>query len=260
MRAMVLAAGLGSRLSSKTGGQPKPLVDVGGQSVISRNLLWLASHGVDEVVVNLHHQPELVEAEIGDGGRFGLRVTYSREEILRGTAGALGPVREQFADAPFLVVYGDNLFDFDLGKLRASHADNAGIATLALFSTELHEHTGIAGGRVEMDRSGRILRFVEGRLEPGLDLVNAGCYVVEPGLLQHIPEPTDDRPFDFGHDLFPFVLRNGGILAGHVLDGRCLAIDTPEALERARAMFAPSPRGEQDPRGEAALESARSGG
>jgi NDP-sugar pyrophosphorylase family protein len=144
-------------------------------------------------------------------------------------------MQDFLADGPFLVVYSDNVFDFDLQKLLTAHAESAAIATLALFDPHVHAHTGVAGGRVEMDRSGRILRFVEGEVDPALRLVNAGCYVIEPSLLRHIPEGV---PSSFGRDLFPMVLRNQGILCGHLIDGFCFGVDTPEALARAQRFFA----------------------
>lgn len=234
MKAVVLAAGRGTRLGELTEHTPKPMAVIRGRSVLEHNLRWLATHGVREVAINLHHLGAVIESAFGGGDELGLAIRYSHEPELLGTAGACKPVEEFLRDGPFLVVYGDNLLDFDLGKLRAAHAGNAAVATLALFDPEVQPHTGLAGGRVEMDRAGRVLRFVESREDTGLPLVNAGCYVVEPGLLDHIPA---DRPFDFGRDLFPAVLSKQGILSGHVIDGTCLGIDTPEALLAAQQLF-----------------------
>jgi NDP-sugar pyrophosphorylase family protein len=234
VKAFVLAAGRGERLGELTEHTPKPMLRLKGRPVIEHDLRWLAAYGIREVMVNLHHLGEVIESHVGDGSRFGVQVTYSREAELLGTAGALKAVEDSLRDGPFLVVYGDNWFDFDLHKLIGSHANNAAVATLALYSPETHAHTGIAGGRVEMDRARRILRFVEGREDFGLKLVNAGCYVIEPSLLQHIPSSL---PCDFGRDLFPRLLRQGAILGGHVIDGMCLAIDTPDAFANARRIL-----------------------
>lgn len=231
MKAVVLAAGYGKRLGEIAEHTPKPMVRLAGRPLIEHTLRWLAASGVREVAINLHHLGEVIERHVGDGSAFGVSVRYSHEERLLGTAGALKPLVEFLGEAPFLVVHGDNLFDFDLRKLIAAHADTAAIATLAVYSPERQPHTGSADGLVEMDRSGRILRFVDNRADFGLKLVSAGCYVVEPALLQHVPV---DRPFDFGRDLFPHVLRKQGILCGHVIDGWCLCIDTPAALARAQ--------------------------
>ncbi len=234
MKAMVLAAGKGSRLGDMSEKLPKPMVEVAGQPVLDHNLRWLAGAGVTEVVINLHHLGDVIRDHVGDGSQYGLAVQYSFEESLLGTAGALSPVRDVFADEPFLVVYGDNLFDFDLEKMIVDHRQNLGVATIALFTTDGHEHTGIAGGRVEIDKSGRVLRFVEGSLAPELVHVNAACYVVNPELLSWIP---DGEFCDFGKDVWPRALGESRILSGHVILGRCLGIDTPEALARAHELF-----------------------
>ncbi len=236
MKAVVLAAGLGARLGELTENMPKPLVSVGGRPVLERNLDWLAASGIEEVWINLHHLPEMIPAAIGDGSRFGLRIRYLHEPELLGTAGTCAHLAPELGDAPFLVVYGDNVLDFELDGLRRAHAANAAIATLALYSPAAHEHTGLFGGRVEMDRAGRVLRFLEGVDDPALPWVNAGCYVVEPALLEHVRR---DRAADFARAVFPHVLRNGGILAGHAIAGRCLAIDTPAALAAARRCYEP---------------------
>jgi NDP-sugar pyrophosphorylase family protein len=234
---MLLAAGHGTRLGELTGRVPKPLLRIGGMPVLERNLLWLRDGGITEVVINLHHLGEQIEQHAGDGSRFGLRVHYSREPELLGTAGAIKLIEDFLAAAPFLVVYGDNLFDFDLERLFAASRRCPGIGTLALFSLDQHQHTGIAGGRVELDRTGRILRFVEGGRDPAAQkLVNAGCYVLQPPVLQQIPSGA---PYDFGKDLFPRLLRERQVLCGHVIEstGKVLGIDTPEALARARALY-----------------------
>ena len=238
MKAMVLAAGKGSRLGEITENQPKPMIKIGGVPVLERNLRWLARHGVHEVAINLHHLGDVIERQIGDGARFHLAVRYSREQELLGTAGAVKELEGFFADGPFLVVYGDNLFDFDLTGLVRAHDRHPGIATLALFDVDRHRHTGMAGGRVELDRSGRILRFVEGSSDPSLKLVNGGCYVLEPTVLGQIPT---GRSYDFGKHLFPNLLRNY-FVCGHVIEpnGKILGLDTPESLARAREIVSGS--------------------
>ena len=149
MKAFVLAAGKGSRLGELSEHLPKPMIRIGGVPVIERNLRWLARHGVREVAINLHHLGEVIENHVGDGSQYGLSVVWSREQTLLGTAGGVKKMASFLESAPFLVVYGDNLFDFDLQKLIAAHERNHVIATLALFSIDRHQNTGIAGGRVD---------------------------------------------------------------------------------------------------------------
>ena len=208
MKAIVLCAGRG--LGDLA--EHKPLAEVAGKPVLGHDLHWLAEHGVRDVAINLHDGAEAIADYAGDGTNFGLRVRYSREDELAGTAGALVPLAEFFADGPFLVLYGSRLFDFELDRLIEEHSENMAAATVALYSSGPQPDS--VETRVEMDRSGRILRAVAARIEPDLEHAPAGCYVLEPSLIEHI---EDGRPRSLWGDLFPLVMRNG-ILSGHPVE------------------------------------------
>jgi NDP-sugar pyrophosphorylase family protein len=242
MKCLVLAAGMSTRLAALTGGAPKPLTPVAGVPVLHRNLRWLAREGVREAFINLHYRREEIMASVGDGSAFGVHVTWSIEEPILGTAGGTKKLeRELTADGgPFLVVYGDNVLDFSLREMLEAHAanrarDSSLLGTIAVFDTERNRHTGIAGGRVAVDRAGRVTGFVEGKPEaPGY--VNAAVYVLEPEILTHISPPPVAS--DWARDVFPRVLAAGLQLRAHLIDGYCLGIDTPESYRRAQACFA----------------------
>jgi len=225
-KALLLAAGLGSRIRSVAGDLPKPLMPFAGAPVLTHNLRWLARGGVREVWINLHYGADQIRAAIGDGAREGLSIHYVYEPRLLGTAGALANIAEAVTE-PMLVVYGDSLVRFDLDALMWAHRSSGAEATIALFDRDRHPHTGIAGGRVRIDVKGRITAFVEGAgAESGL--VNAGVYAVEPSLLGLIPP---DQLVDFGRDVFPAMLGQGRALQGWIMedDGYCLGLDTPES-------------------------------
>ena len=227
-KALVLAAGLGSRIRDVAGDLPKPLMSFAGSPILAHNLRWLAGSGVTEVWVNLHYGAEMIRREIGDGQAFGLKVTYAYEPELLGTAGALRNIAEAVTET-MLVVYGDSVVRFDLSALQARHATGGAEATVALFDQERHLNTGIAGGRVTVSPEGAITAFVEGAGAAELsNLVNAGVYAVEPSLLDLI---APRGLVDFGRDIFPAMLRHGRRLDAHVLDeaGLCLGLDTPES-------------------------------
>jgi len=234
-RALVLAAGLGSRLRSVAGDLPKPLIPFGGAPVLAHNLRWLAGQGVSEVWINLHYAADAIRAEIGDGSAFGLKVTYVFEPELLGTAGALGNIR-QVATEPMLVVYGDSLVRCDLAALTERHAARGAEVTVALFDQDSHPHTGIAGGRVELASDGAIVRFVEGGTDTGPALVNAGVYALSPSVLDLIPPGFSD----FGKDVFPAMLAQGRRLDGWIIDeaGFCLGLDTPQSYANGTALLA----------------------
>jgi mannose-1-phosphate guanylyltransferase len=226
--ALVLAAGHGSRLAGFVD-VPKPLAPFRGRRLIEWNLLWLAASGIRDVWVNLHHRPEAFRAVLGGGEAYGVRLRYSEEPKLLGTAGAWRRLRSHLRGVS-LVVYGDNVMRFDLDRLLAAHATHAAagaLCTAALFDRHTHAHTGIAGGRVELAATGRVRRFRERDPSARNGLVNAGVYVVEPRLTDWIGEGAPD----FGCDVFP-RLAAARALYGHVIeaDGFCLGLDTPECF------------------------------
>src|SRR5512146_2599604 len=156
MKAMILAAGEGTRLRPLTDKLPKPMMPLGNKPLLGYTLALLAQHNIRDVAINLHHCPETVRDYFGDGSAWNVRITYSFEPELLGTAGAVKKL-EAFWNEAFLVVYGDNLTDCDLTRLVAFHRAQGGLATLALFWRDDVQHSGV----VALDEHDRITRFVE---------------------------------------------------------------------------------------------------
>jgi NDP-sugar pyrophosphorylase family protein len=229
MKAMILAAGPGTRLRPLTDNCPKAMLPVGGRPLLHHAIDLLRSHGVTDVVINLHHLPESVIAYFGNGQAFGVRIFYSREDALLGTAGAVKKAAEHFQEA-FLVIYGDLLTDLDLTAMGVHHRNHGSIATLALHAVGNPQECGI----VEMDSDGWIRRFVEKPAPQDVfsNLANAGVYVLEPEVLRHVPEGV---PCDFGRDVFPSLLRNELKLSGYPVSGYLIDIGSPEKYRRAEA-------------------------
>jgi mannose-1-phosphate guanylyltransferase len=226
--AFVLAAGFGSRIARDD--VPKPLLRFRGRGLIEWNLLWLAAHGVRDAWVNLHHRGSEIRAALGSGEAYGLRLHYSEEEEILGTAGGWKRVSGRIAE-PAFIIYGDNLMRFDLGALAAVHAAGRAACTVALYDAHRHVNTGIAGGHAELSADGTIVAFREGQPVPGgAWLVNAGAYAIEPAAAEWIGEGFQD----FGRDVFP-ALAGAAQLRGHVMEdsGFCLGLDTPECFARA---------------------------
>lgn len=230
-RALVLAAGLSTRISPVTNGLPKPLLDIGGTSLLGWNLSWLRSHGIEEILINLHHGAEHIRAAVGDGAAFGVRVRYAYEPVLLGTAGAWRGLAHEWRKTS-LVVYGDNFMRFDLRALLDTHRRSGALATMALFDPRVHACTGAAGGRARI-ADGRVVAFEEDGATEGP--INAGVYALEPAVAQLI----DPGFQDFGRDVLP-RLAESGCLAAHMLEpnGFCLGLDTPERYELAQQLFA----------------------
>jgi mannose-1-phosphate guanylyltransferase len=207
MRAMVLAAGLGTRLRPLTYEITKPMVPVLDRPVMEHIVELLSRHGFEQVIANLHYFPDSIKEY------FGERISYRFEEELLGTAGGVRACREFFGEEPFLVISGDALTDIDLQALAARHRDAGGIATLTVKKVADTREYGV----VLHDRDGRITGFQE-KPEPAealSDLGNCGIYVFSPEIFDYFP----DGPFaDWAHDVFPALLENDVPFYIHEID------------------------------------------
>jgi NDP-sugar pyrophosphorylase family protein len=228
MKAMVLAAGEGTRLRPLTLALPKPMVPIAGVPLLTRTLRMLGAQGVRDIAVNLYHRPEAIRQSLGDGSRLGVRLTYSDERTLMGTAGGVKRM-ERFLDETFLVLYGDNLYRFEVAPLVAFHRQKRALATIATFTATNPSACGLVG----TDEAGSVTRFQEKPppAEVFTDQANAGVYVLEPEVLAHIPPDTF---FDFGKDVFPALLaaRPGSVYA-RPLDGYLQDTGTVPAYRQA---------------------------
>lgn len=197
MKAMVLAAGLGTRLRPLTYEITKPMVPVLDRPVMEHIVELLERHGFDEVIANLHYFPDSIREY------FGERLSYRFEPELLGTAGGVKGCADFFGDEPFLVISGDALTDIDLGAFLARHRQSGGIATLAVKQVADTREYGV----VLHDRDGRITGFQEKPApeEALSDLGNCGIYMFEPRIFDYFPA----RPFvDWAQDVFPVLLEN----------------------------------------------------
>jgi NDP-sugar pyrophosphorylase family protein len=230
MKAMLLAAGEGMRLRPLTQQIPKCMIPIGGKPILEHTLTWLSRYGITEVIVNLHHLPDLVMERLGDGSKWGLRIAYSIEARLLGTAGGVKKVAA-FFDEPFLVWYGDNLSRCNLHRLHQFHLATGAMATIAVHYREEVAHSGI----VKLDERDRVVRFLE-KPEPSEVFsrwVSAGIFIVQPDVLRVISEGC---VADFGRDIFPALLTAGNELCGYRLspDEGLWWIDQPEDLARVQ--------------------------
>jgi NDP-sugar pyrophosphorylase family protein len=233
MKAMILAAGLGTRLRPLTETTPKPLLPVGGTPLIVWNLLLLRAGGIREVIINLHYLGSMIEAALGDGSRWDMQIAYSYEPELLGTGGGLKKAEEFFEGESFLVMNGDTLINVDLPALQEFHRSQAGVATLVLRDDPHAEQW----GAVESDAQDRILR-INGR---GLDLfalptvahtrMFAGVHILHPSLLDGAPTGT---PFSI-IDSYTNALAGGSRMLGFVYAGYWSDVGTVERYEQARA-------------------------
>lgn len=221
MKAVILSAGKGTRLYPLTETVPKPMLPVRGKPVLEHNLMLLAQHGVKDVCVNLHHQPEVIRKHFGSGEKWGVRIHYAFEPELLGTAGGVKNFEATLGHEAFFVIYGDNFTDYDLSAIARFHEEKGGLATIAVFEKEDVSQSGV----VWLDKNGRVLDFIEKPKAGSVDskLVNAGIYVLDPKVFSWIPAGQFS---DFGKDVFPALLKAGQPLFGIPMKGILEAIDT----------------------------------
>jgi NDP-sugar pyrophosphorylase family protein len=236
-RAMVLAAGRGTRLAPLTDHLPKPLMPVAGRPMLAHILEFLRSGGIDEVVINLHHLGDLIEAAIGDGRRFGLRVRYSWEPEILDTGGGIKRAESLLAGEPFVVANGDSLLELPLQGVLDYHRQRGGIVTMVVRPSDAERL-----GLIELDADDRVRR-VAGRPEDAIDVPLRGFMF--PGL--HVFEPEvfawmEPRvAFGVIRQTYPRLLRAGQPIYGFVSQARWLNIDTPEGLSAAGDVLSRDP-------------------
>ncbi|MFB6146010.1 MAG: NDP-sugar synthase [Candidatus Nanohaloarchaea archaeon] len=210
MKAMILAAGKGTRLREITKGKiPKPMVDLGPGPLLEHTLNLLLDHNlVDELVINTHTEPETITDHFGEEYR-GAKVDYSYEEELLGTAGGVKNVEEKFNDT-FIVFYGDILTDIDLEKMVEEHRRKGADATILAYEEDSDSLS--EASIIVTDGEGFLTEFIEKPSEneisrfDGKDfLTNAGIYILEPEMLEVIPEGFSD----FSKDIFPRAIEKG---------------------------------------------------
>jgi mannose-1-phosphate guanylyltransferase len=197
MKAMVLAAGLGTRLRPLTYEITKPMVPVLDRPVMEHIVELLARHGFSEVIANLHYFPDSIREYFGD------RLSYNLERELLGTAGGVRACASFFGEESFLVISGDALTDIDLSAFAARHRETGAVATLAVKRVADTREYGV----VLHDREGRITGFQEKPApeEALSNLGNCGIYAFSPRIFDYFPE----RPFvDWAQDVFPVLLEN----------------------------------------------------
>jgi NDP-sugar pyrophosphorylase family protein len=228
MKAMLLAAGLGMRLRPLTDNLPKCMIPVAGKPVLQHNIEWLRAEGIRELVINLHHYPEAVRNYFGDGRAFGVRIKYSYEPELLGTAGAVRQARNLLGMNRFLVVYADNLLDCSLQHLRRLHLTRQATLSMVLFWRQTNVS---ASSTVSFETDGRITAFKE---KPGLHeiqthWISAGLLLCEPAVFDFIPA---GQFVDFGHTVFPALLQANKPVYGYPMRANesLRWIDTPADL------------------------------
>lgn len=224
MKAMILAAGKGTRVRPLTQVLPKPMIPILGKPVMEYLVEELARHGFDQIMVNTSHLAPTIENYFNDGRRWGVEIGYSFEGLIKdgdvvaqpvGSAGGMRRIQDfgGFFDDTFLVVCGDALIDLDLTTVVRRHWQSGAVASLVAMHVDPSQVPNY--GVVVCDDNGRITGFQEKPSveEAKSDLVNTGIYIFEPSVLDLVPSSVE---YDIGSQLFPAILSAG--LPFHAID------------------------------------------
>ena len=227
MQALILAGGKGTRLRPLTMHTPKPIVPIANQPFLLYQLELLKRADVRDVILSLSYQPHKIEDKVGDGTDYNVRVSYAVEASPLGTAGAYRNAAGLISETT-VVFNGDVLTDIDMNDVIRFHRERQAAATIVL--TPVPNPT--AYGLVETEKDGHVRRFLEKPKpeEVTCDTINAGIYILEPRMLDYIPE---GEPFMFEYGVFPQLLDRGEPFFAYIWRGYWRDIGTASSYLQA---------------------------
>jgi NDP-sugar pyrophosphorylase family protein len=229
MRAMILAAGFGTRLQPLTNTTPKALVPVAGRPLIEYGLLFLRSQGVTEVVINLHHLGEKIRAALGDGSLYGMRIVYSLEDPILESGGGIKKAQPLLDGGAFVVLNCDTILDLDLQEVLAFHQRKQAVATLVLRPDPDAAQYGV----LAINDRGQIRRIRDQALavaEPVSPYMFTGLQILEPRVFAFMPEL---KPFSTTRETYPRIMHAGEALYGFVHSGPWMVVDDAAGMAQA---------------------------
>ena len=222
LKAVILVGGPGTRLQPLTDDLPKSVVPVLNRPFMEYTFAYLKQYGIEDIILTLNYLPDTIQSYFGDGSRYGVRLAYCMEKEPMGTAGAVKNT-EAYLDSTFVVLNGDVFTDMDLTDMLALHRDKRAMATISLSWVDDPSAFGV----VETDDTQRVKQFIEKPplSEATTNWINAGIYILEPDVLQHIPA---SRHYMFEKGLFPALLEMGEPVYGYPFRSYWLDMGTPE--------------------------------
>jgi NDP-sugar pyrophosphorylase family protein len=237
MRAMILAAGKGTRLQPLTETIPKPLVEVAGGPMIAFPLRLVREAGIEEVVINLHHLGEQIRNRLGDGREYGVRITYSQEDPILDSGGGIAAAKNFLAGDTFVVINADTVIDVRLRDVIDFHCRHQGTATMVVRA----DPNAARHDRILLDAQQRMHAILEhddgssaARDGSATRMMYAGIMVMEPHVFDYMPQGV----FSITRDVFPRLLRAGEPLYGYVHTGYWRVLDTWADLAAGREELA----------------------
>lgn len=227
---IILAGGLSTRLRPLTLTTPKPLLPIKGKPIIEHAIVNFKKHGIKNIILSVGYKADKIKEYFGDGKRFGVDISYCTENEPLGTGGAIKKAAENI-DKTFIVINGDNLADFDWTEMIQTHKRNNAKITLGLFPVDDVTQFGIA--KLEGEK---LTGFIE---KPSVEeapsnLNNAGAYIMEPEVLNTLPQGKSSIEKDCFEKLSP-----KGIVYSYNHLGQWFPTDTLEKYQYANENFRP---------------------
>jgi NDP-sugar pyrophosphorylase family protein len=243
MKAMILAAGFGTRLFPLTIDRTKPAIPFLGRPLVGYVAEYVSRFGFKEIVVNLHHQPDSVMSALGDGSRFGVHIDYTCEEPkILGTAGALDNARDLLDGDTFLIINGKIITDIDISAALETHRRTKALATMILKPNAKRERFTVVD--VDVDRVVGFgdyaqplteLEIRDAEHEPAAPMMFTGIHILEPRVFDYIPRGVYS---DIVPTFYSPALANGETIAAHITDGEWFELSTiPRYLDISLRMM-----------------------
>jgi mannose-1-phosphate guanylyltransferase len=222
VKTVILAGGLGTRLLPLTKNTPKPMLPLGKKPILEHLIYWNKKNGVKSIILCVSHLRKTIENYFGDGKRFGVSIEYAISNKPLATAGQL-KTAEEFIDNTFVCMYGDSIFDFNLRNMIKQHKTKRAFVTMGLNEYK----TNLPYGVIDISKTGKVLRWNE---KPEIKVnVNMGCYVMEPNVLNLIPE---NKPYGMD-DVIKQAMANKKLVSSFITKKGFTDIGNKESYEKA---------------------------
>jgi len=211
-KAIILCAGEGTRLLPLTKNIPKPMIPIKGHPLLEYNIMLCKKNDIKEIFINTSYLPEKIKKYFRDGRKWGVKIKYSYEKNLLGTAGALKNFEKDLKGEAFVVIYGDNLTNLNLKEMIKSHKEKTAFATLFIYREKISDKESTPG-IIVVNKKKKVKKIIENpstkeveelrRIPESKKYINAGVYIFNPKIFNYI----NKSPSDFSKDIFPKIIK-----------------------------------------------------
>lgn len=233
MKAIIHCGGKGTRLPAVSKKMPKPMVNINGKPLLFWQILHLKEQGIIDIIITVHHMPEVIMNYFGDGQNIGVNIHYSYEKALLGTGGALTLLKKMITDDT-IILYGDVITNLNFKNMFYFHNQNNAIITTAIHRSHHPEDSDL----VEFDKLFKLTKLL---IKPHLLIPRnpfnlAALYIVNPRIIYFLDLPL---PFDIAHNLIPHVIKKGESIFCYNTEELIMDIGTPERLQNVKNIYKP---------------------